>query len=78
MEEQIKKGKEEIKTCGDARDKVREVLGSLDKVGENMKERDTGSTESQGRGKRKREAMRETENRRVWDCLEKELSNAQP
>lgn len=77
MEEQIKKGKEEIKICGDTRDKVRDVLGSLDKVGESMKERDTGSIERQGERKRKREAMKENENRRVWDCLEKELSNPQ-
>ncbi|KAG7007618.1 mediator of RNA polymerase II transcription subunit 7 [Physcia stellaris] len=73
MEEQIRKGREEIRICGDARSKVKEVLGSLDKVNAEVHVKETEVVYDQRR-KRKREALRENEDRRLWSYLEKSLA----
>ena len=72
MEEQIRKGREEIRICGDARNKVKEVLGGLDKVNaeDHMKDKEVIHDQ---RRKRKREALRENEDRRLWSSLESQV-----
>lgn len=70
------KGREEIKICGEARNKVKEVLIGLTKPNDDAERRreDGASIEGQaGTRKRKRDVMRERQDRRIWEHLEQEV-----
>lgn len=74
MEEQIRNAREEIRLCEEAKSKVREVLTGLGSVTEEAggKEKDTVKRPVDTR-KRKGEAIRESENMRIWQYLEREV-----
>ena len=77
MEEQVRRGREEIRLCEETKVKVQDVLSGLGKVAEEPEIKEKASVERQaGRGKRKLEVKREDENRRVWQCLNRELGTA--
>ena len=77
MEEQVRRGREEIRLCEETKVKVRDVLSGLGKVTEEPEVKEKAFVERQvGRGKRKLEAKREDENRRVWRFLDKEIGTA--
>ena len=74
MEEQVRRGREEIKLCEETEVKVRDVLSGLGKAAEEPEVKEEASMQRQaGRGKRKLEAKREDENRRIWRSLDKEF-----
>ena len=73
MEEQIRKGREEIKICGEAKSKIKQVLQGLGKVDRGLEGKETASVERQVGNKRKREISTEEEDRRVWELLRKEI-----
>ena len=70
MEEQVRRGREEIKICEEAKERVRDVLMGLGTVVEeaNREEKDAGQRKSTT-GKRKRDIGREAQNRRLWSYL---------
>ena len=65
MEEQVRRGREEIRVCRETEERVREALGNLDK-GMEITEVEVGK-------KRKRERGKAGEERRVWEVLEREI-----
>ncbi|KAL8791701.1 MAG: hypothetical protein Q9195_005708 [Heterodermia aff. obscurata] len=69
MEEQIRKGREEIRICDEAKTKIRQVLGGLGKADRESEGQETASVERQARRKRKRKVSTEEEDRRVWELL---------
>ncbi|CAF9937259.1 MAG: Mediator of RNA polymerase II transcription subunit 7 [Heterodermia speciosa] len=73
MEEQIRKGREEIKICDEAKTKIKQVLSGLGKADRELEGKGTASVERQAGNKRKREVSTEEEDRRVWELLRKEI-----
>lgn len=68
MEEQVRRGREEIRVCRETEERIREALGGLGK------EMDVADME--GGKKRKRERGKAWEERRVWEILEREVGGA--
>ena len=73
MEEQIRKGREEIRLCAEAKTKVEEVLKGLGKVEGASDGSAWKAGKALAREKRKREADKEVIDRQIWRCLEKEV-----
>ena len=72
MEEQIRKGREEIKICDEAKVKIKQALGGLGRLDQEVEGKETALIERQAGNKRKREVSRE-EDRRIWELLRKEI-----
>ena len=65
MEEQVRRGREEIKLCKETEVRVKDALGNLGK--------DLEFPEVEGVKKSKRERDKVGEDRRVWETLEIEV-----
>ena len=73
MEEQIRKGREEIKICDEAKTKIKQVLRGLEKVDQEQEGEETALGKRQAGNKRKRDVSAEEEDRRVWELLRREI-----
>ena len=80
MEEQISKGREEIRLCAEAGTRVREVLRGLGKADVEAKSDAEGKDKEvgagKGTGKRKREDEKEFEDLKDWGSIEQEAGRA--